>query len=108
MPYNPGVRLNPTPASLLCDGLGRPYYLWDTDTTLEELHALLEHDSPEVRAYWLGKVMRQARPDDVLTLVAPDRIAASWPDVRRYLGRSRPFWEWLLRRWGYRIDEQPA
>jgi hypothetical protein len=102
------VRLNPTPPSRLCDSRGRPYYLWDSDTTLEQLESRLSGAPRAVRAYWLGKVMRQARPDDVLVLVTPEEIVAAWPDVRRHLGRTRSFWTWLLRKWGHHLDGQPT
>jgi hypothetical protein len=43
--------------------------------------------------------MRQAKPDDVFTFVRPERIAEDWPHLQRYLGHTRPFWDWLLRTW---------
>lgn len=91
--------LNPTPPSLLTDQRGRPYFAWDLDLTLEEFLGRLEAPDPEIRAYFLAKMMRQARPDDVLQFASPQRIADEWQRVRRYLGASRPFWEWLLRTW---------
>jgi hypothetical protein len=53
----------------------------------------------EVRAYYLGKLMRQAKPDDVFTFVTLVEIKALFPLVARYLGRSRDFWIWLLGCW---------
>ena len=60
---------------------------------------LMVYAEPAVRANLLGKLMRQARPDDVLTFATPETIAASWGDVERYLGKSKPFWRWLMMRW---------
>ena len=91
--------LNPTPPDKLLDGKGRPYFLWDTELTLQEFRELLVAGEPVVRAYAFGKLMRQAKPDDVLTLVSPEEIASLWPGLRRYLGRSEPFWDWLLSKW---------
>lgn len=54
---------------------------------------------PEVRAYYLGKLMRQAKPDDVFTFVTLAEITALFPLVTRYSGRSRDFWTWLLGWW---------
>jgi hypothetical protein len=59
----------------------------------------LRDSDPEVRAYYLGKLMRQAKPDDVLTFVTLAEITALFPLVSRYLGRSRDFWTWLLGCW---------
>ncbi len=92
--------LNPTPVNVLLDERRRPYFLWDVDVTLDELRARLADPDEDVRAYWLGKVMRQAKPDDVLQLVRLGRITEEWPRVERYLGRSRPFWAWLIHAYG--------
>jgi len=91
--------LNPTPPDRLCDASGRPYFLWDLDMTLAELRAALAGDDQVVSAYLLGKVMRQAKPDDVLTLATPQTLADRWAEVTPYLGTSRPFWTWLLDEW---------
>ncbi len=91
--------LNPTPPERMVDVQGRPYFLWDEDMTLAEFTRALRDPDAEVRAYFLGKLMRQAKPDDVLTFVTPREMATAWPSVERYLGKTRPFWEWLLRTW---------
>lgn len=88
--------LCPTPVERLCDAQGRPTFLWDNDLTLSELKARLVSPDVEVRAYWIGTVMRQAKPDDALTLVAVSEMREHWPKLARYLGRERPFWEWYL------------
>ena len=91
--------LNPTPFDRLVDAQGRPYFLWDVDLTLERFRALLGGDDAEVRAYLLGKLMRQAKPDDVFQFVTLAEIRRDWPSVERHLGRSREFWRWLLSLW---------
>lgn len=98
--------LAPTPDERLTDGYGRPYFLWDVDMDLDAFRALLDSDDRDTRAYWLGKLMRQAKPDDVFTFVDARTIGAHWPDLVRYLGDTRPFWTWLLTRWGV-IDAAP-
>lgn len=77
--------LNPTPAHLLVDDQNRPYFLWDSDNDLERFRALLVDPDPEVRAYYLGTLMRQAKPDDVFQFAATDTIRAAWPQLERYL-----------------------
>lgn len=92
--------LAPTPAARLLDSRGRPYFLWDEDMTADELRARLTDADPEVRAYFLGKVMRQAKPDDVFSFVSLRDIVEQFSMVERYLGNSRDFWHWLIERWG--------
>lgn len=91
--------LSQTPPQLLVDQQGRPYFLWDCEMTLEELKVALVDGAPEIRAYLVGKLMRQAKPDDVLSLVSMETIRELWPDLERYLGTSRDLWTWLLGRW---------
>ncbi|MEN9786106.1 MAG: hypothetical protein RLZZ299_1370 [Pseudomonadota bacterium] len=88
--------LFPTPRDRLCDSLGRPYFLWDCDLTLDAWRALTRDADPDVRAYWIGVAMRQAKPDDVLTLLTWPELEEAWPRLR--LGRETAFWEWLRAR----------
>ena len=67
--------------------------------TLDELTRQLNDGDPAIRAYLTGKIMRQAKPDDELQFVSPQEIADLWPSIERYLGKSRPFWSWLLDEW---------
>jgi hypothetical protein len=92
--------LAPTPADRMLDARGRPYFLWDDNLTSDELRARLADPDPEVRAYFLGKLMRQAKPDDVFTFVSLGAIVEQFSAVTRYLGKSREFWTWLIERWG--------
>ena len=91
--------LNFTPANQLTDGLGRPYFLWDCDLTLDQFRQALDDPDPEVRAYLTGKLMRQAKPDDVFLFVSPGTIRDLWPRLSRYLGHTRAFWTWLFDAW---------
>ncbi len=92
--------LAPTPRYLLTDPQGRPYFLWDMEWTLDEFErALNDQGSSTQRAYLIGKLMRQAKPDDALQFVSPQQMADLWPSIERHLGKSRPFWAWLLERW---------
>ena len=85
-----------TPPERLTDGENRPYFLWDCDLTLDAFRKGLEDSDPEVRAYLIGKLMRQAKPDDVFLFVKPGEIRALWPSLTRHLGRTRAFWSWLF------------
>jgi hypothetical protein len=91
--------LCPTRPELLVDQAGRPYFLWDDDLTLADFRERLRDPDADVRAYYIGKLMRQAKPDDVFTFVTPREIRALWPRVLRHLGRTRDFWTWLFAKW---------
>ena len=96
--------LSLTPLDALTDALGRPYFLWDCDLTLEQFQARLRDANPDVRAYFLAKLMRQAKPDDVFRFVTLAGVEEQWPRVERYLGHSRAFWTWLLDTWRRQAD----
>lgn len=91
--------LNPTPPELLHDREGRPYFTWDSDLTLADLRSRLADPDPQVRAYYLGGLLRQAKPDDVFQMTSPREIRALWPLLTPYLGSSREFWTWLFDAW---------
>jgi len=48
--------------------------------------------------------MRQARPDDVFQFVSLETIQDLQARIDPYLGRSRPFWTWLLDAWARQAD----
>ena len=50
--------------------------------------ALADPD-PEVRAAYLGKLLHQAKPDDVFQFVRLSDIVVAWPRLERDLGRER-------------------
>jgi hypothetical protein len=50
--------------------------------------------------------MRQAKPDDVFQFVTLARIRELWPRLDKYLGRSRPFWTWLLDTWSRQANDR--
>jgi hypothetical protein len=91
--------LNPTPTDRLLDRQGRPYFLWDCDLTLAEFEQRLQDPEAEVRAYLIGKLMRQAKPDDVFSFVSPRAVRELWPRLLKYLGERRAFWTWLFDTW---------
>jgi hypothetical protein len=83
----------------MTDRAGRPYFVWDCDLTVEQFRAGLQSPDPEIRAYLVGKLMRQAKPDDVFLFVRPFTIRELWPRLKPYLGRTREFWTWLFETW---------
>ena len=81
--------LAPTPPERMIDAKGRPYFLWDEDITLDVFRSRLADPDPEVRAYYLGKLMRQAKPDDVFTFATLRDIVELFPLLVRYPAAAR-------------------
>jgi hypothetical protein len=91
--------LAPTPRNRMLDRQGRPYFLWDVDMTMDEFMERVATAEPAVRASLIGKMMRQAKPDDALQFVSAQQIADQFPLLEKHLGRTREFWAWLLDEW---------
>lgn len=91
--------MNPTDRHSLLDRESRPYFLWDLDMDLESFRRTLGGADLNVRAYFAAKLMRQAKPDDVFQFLSLREIGELWPEIKGYLGRTRPFWTWLLTEW---------
>lgn len=77
----------------------RPYFLWDEDTSIAELRAVLAGPDCEHRDRLIGKMLREARDIDVWAFVTPTEVARLLPRIARYLGRRKPFWEFLIEGW---------
>lgn len=91
--------LHPTPPHRLVDEEGRPYFLWDMDVTLDAFRERLRTGDPDTRAWLLGKLLREAKPDDVFEFTTLAEIRVLWPRLERHLGRTREFWTWLMQVW---------
>jgi hypothetical protein len=74
----------------------RPYFLWWTDLNVAQFREKLASPDLEVRAYWVGALLREANTRDVWQFVGPDEIRLLFPKLVRYLGRSREMWAYLL------------
>lgn len=84
----------------MVDAQGRPYFLWDLDWTLDHFLEQLRTATGATRAWLMGKLLREAKPDDVFQFVTLREITEIWPAVQGHLGRRREFWTWLLTEWG--------
>lgn len=67
--------------------------------TLDEFVEALRDPDPGARGYLIGKLMRQAKPDDVFSFVGLAQICEHWSDIEPHLGHTRAFWEWLIESW---------
>jgi len=77
----------------------RPYFLWDEDVSISELHdALATADSPR-RDQLLAKMLREGRDIDVWEFVRPGEVARVLERLRRRIGRRYAFWKFLMEGW---------
>jgi hypothetical protein len=83
----------------LDDPDGRPYFLWDEDTSSAQLREVFRGPSGAERDRLLGKMLREARDLDVWQFVSPADVAEALPRLRRRLGRRYEFWRWLIEGW---------
>ncbi|MFI5299687.1 MAG: hypothetical protein ACHREM_16495 [Polyangiales bacterium] len=77
----------------------RPYFLWDVEVTDARLRELLQQPDSDARAQWQAVIMREARYEDVWSYLSIADVVRDWTAIGRHLGRSRQFWEWLLKGW---------
>ena len=76
-----------------------PYFLWDDPMTVAELRRHLAEDSEPERLRLLGRVLREARDDEVWRFTTLAEVVRLFPKLRPHLGRRLPFWEYLLGLW---------
>lgn len=92
--------MTPTPMTLdLKDRRGRPYFLWDDPTTIEELHNILKSGSPQERVRYMARILREARFEDVWEFLTVADLLEHWDHLQPLLGRKREFWAFFLRAW---------
>ena len=77
----------------------RPYFLWDEDVSIEELHQILAGPDGPRRDQLLAKMLREARDIDVWHFVSPAEVARVMERLRRRLGRRHAFWKFLIEGW---------
>ncbi len=77
----------------------RPYFFWDEDMSVAELHAILRGPSGFARDRALGRMLREARDIDVWSFVTPAEVAEALPRIERRLGRRAAFWRFLINGW---------
>lgn len=59
----------------------------------------LQSTDLDERALWMARVMREVRYQDVFRWLRLTEVLELWSRIDRHLGRSRPFWHWLIEGW---------
>lgn len=83
----------------LRDSNARPYFLWDERTTVGEFRRALADAQDDEKARLLGKLLREARDEDVWAFTTVSEVRRLFAKIDRYLGRRRAFWRYLLDAW---------
>lgn len=83
----------------MTNGALRPYFLWDEDVSIDELHQILAGPDSPRRDQVLGKMLREARDIDVWHFVRPTEVARVLDRLRRRIGRRHAFWRFLIEGW---------
>lgn len=78
-----------------------PWFLWWDDVRISEaeLREKLRSPNPVERGNWAGRIMREARYQEVWKYLSVEDIQRDWPHILRNLGRERKLWSWLLEGW---------
>jgi hypothetical protein len=87
-----------TPRDVMLDPQRRPYFLWDMDMTIDDFERAIAQPSSPERSYLIGKLMRQAKPDDMFQFLTLQQVADLWPSVE-LPGQIAARWDWLLEQW---------
>jgi len=84
---------------MIPEATDRPDFLWDEPTTRSDLKQLLSGGDEEARLYYVAKIMREARFEEVWDYLSPAFLASHWEKLRWRLGRKTKFWEFIYRTW---------
>lgn len=76
-----------------------PSFLWNEETTVRQLKAILDDPLNPLRALYTARVMREGRVADLWAFLSPRDVAALWPRVEPHLGKRRQFWRYLIDTW---------
>jgi hypothetical protein len=92
----------PHPVTLtttLDDPAAVPYFTWDNPMTVAQLRDRLARGSEPERLRLLSLILREARDTDVWRFTSRSEVVRLWPRLAPRLGRRRPFWAFLVRKW---------
>jgi hypothetical protein len=77
-----------------------PYFNWDSPVTNASVRRALAEGTEDDKIFWIARILREARYPDVWRYVALRRdVLPRWEELRRQLGRQRPFWDFLMGQW---------
>ncbi|MEY4581936.1 MAG: hypothetical protein RL701_6639 [Pseudomonadota bacterium] len=77
-----------------------PYFNWDAHVTNAEVRNALAVGSEEDKVFWIARIMREARYDDVWKYISlRGDVLPRWPLIEPHLGRWQAKWRFLIESW---------
>ena len=77
-----------------------PYFNWDAPVTNARVREVLAEGSEDDKVFWIAKIMREARYEDVWKYVSLRRdVLPRWPRIEPHLGRWKDKWRFLVENW---------
>jgi hypothetical protein len=77
-----------------------PYFNWDAPVTNAEVRRVLLEGSEADKIFWIARIMREARYQDIWRYVSLRRdVLPRWPHIEPQLGRWQDKWRFLVEGW---------
>jgi hypothetical protein len=76
------------------------YFNWDAPVTNAAVRLALAEGNEDDKVFWIAKIMREARYDDVWRYVSLRRdVVPRWSRIEPHLGRWKDKWCFLIQGW---------
>jgi len=80
-----------------------PYFNWDAPVTNAMVRSALAEGSESDKVFWIAKIMREARYEDVWQYISLRRdVLPRWTAIEPHLGRWQDKWRFLINSWQQR------
>lgn len=77
-----------------------PYFNWDSPVTNAQVRKALSDGTEDDKVYWIARVMREARYEDVWRYVSlRNDVLPRWHAIEPQLGRWKDKWRFLIESW---------
>ncbi|MGB9004119.1 MAG: hypothetical protein WCB96_00190 [Candidatus Aminicenantales bacterium] len=78
----------------------RPYFLWDTAQTDEDVRRILKGDNEYQKIQMMVRILERCRWDEIWQYLTLQELRKQWPKIHRRIRRElRPTWEWAMEVW---------
>jgi hypothetical protein len=74
-------------------------FLWDEPLSRDDLKKVLAGEDEKESLYYAGKILREARFEEVWEYLSPAFLASHWEKLRAKLGRKKGFWDFFYSTW---------
>ncbi len=77
----------------------RPYFFWDYDLSVEDVHAILAGDDAHRKAWVISRILNAARWDDIWKYVTVEDIRTHFDQLRFRFPYLQELWAHALEVW---------